>query len=174
VASKSYPVVGGEEYEDWLKNVLLFGAGAATKPLWDALTDSTAGRVVQGLTAEEKLLASVFTVGSFGGGFFLGHRFTPDFDAPNFRHALRDKSVWKRVWLVKQQWRQAKADLDIAEANLATLRKVTSENDPPDKDIEEHEKNLRALYDHLYAIDPELRQQGSVIAKLRVSDAGGC
>lgn len=169
VASESYPVVGAEEYENWLKNVFLFGAGAATKPVWDAVTDSTTVRAMRSLTAEERALASILTLGSFGGGFLLGHRFKPDFDASNFRNALRDKSVWKRVWLVKQQWRQEKAYLDIAAADLATLRKVRSENDPPDKNIEEQEKNLRESYDRLYAIDPELREQGAVVVKLAAS-----
>jgi hypothetical protein len=165
VATAPYPVLGAEEYEDWLKVVVAFGAGAAAKPAWDAVTDSTTMRVVRGSTAEERALVSVLTLGSFGGGFLLGHRFTADFDAPKFRQSLGDKSEWKKVWLIKQQWLGAKADLDSATINLATIREVRSPNDPPDESLAEHEMELRKLYEKLYAADPELKQMTSVTAK---------
>lgn len=164
-ATARFPVLGAEEYENWLKVVVAFGAGAAAKPVWDAVTDSTSVRVVRSLTAEERAVASILTLGSFGGGFLLGHRFTADFDAPKFRQSLGDKSEWKRVWLTKQQLRGAKADLDTAMINLATVREVRSPNDPPDKSLDERETELRKLYEKLYAADPELKQLTSTTAK---------
>jgi hypothetical protein len=160
-----FPTLGAEEYEDWLKVVVGFGAVAAVKPVWDAVTDSTTMRVVRGLTAEERAVASILTLGSFGGGFLVGHRFAADFDAPKFRQGLGDKSEWKKVWLVKQQWLGAKANLDTAMINLATVRKVRSPNDPPDKSLDEHETEIRKLYEQLYAADPELRQLTSTAAR---------
>jgi hypothetical protein len=139
----TYPVLGAEEYEDWMKGIIAFGAGAAAKPVWDVIADSTAGKVVQGFTAEERAIASILTLGSFGGGFLLGHQFKADFDAPKFRQSLRDKAVWKRVWLIKQQWLGMKANLDTATANLEAARNVKSPTDPPDKSLDEHEREIR-------------------------------
>src|SRR5947209_8290545 len=61
LAAAPFPVLGAEEYENSLKVVVALGAGAAAKPMWDAVTDSTTVQVVRGLTAEERAVASILT-----------------------------------------------------------------------------------------------------------------
>src|SRR5579862_5053365 len=76
----------------------------------------------QRVLAEERLLLSVVTVRSFGGGYLLGHRSNPSFDGPLFRAALRDKNVWKRIQSYKDQLTQAEANLDETRKNLEALQ----------------------------------------------------
>lgn len=87
VATERYPVVGGDEYEEWLNSIVAFGAGAGAKTAWDLVTDSSELKGFQRVLAEERVLLSIVTVGAFGGGYLVGHKFQPSFEGPLFRAA---------------------------------------------------------------------------------------
>jgi hypothetical protein len=154
VSQKRYPVIGADEYDAWLNSVLAFGAGAGAKTAWDVLTDSSEMKGFQRVLAEERVLLSVVTVGSFGGGYLLGHRSNPSFDGPLFRAALRDKNEWKRIQSYKDQLAQAKANLDETRKNLKALQTAAG---TPDRKTLESEKRIDEQYAALLKMDPDLK-----------------
>src|SRR5882762_6123289 len=75
VEREGYPVVGADEYEAWLNTMMAFGAGAGAKTAWDVMTDASELKGFQRVLAEERVLLSAVTIGGFGGGYLLGHKF---------------------------------------------------------------------------------------------------
>lgn len=154
MANERYPVLSGQEYEIWLNGIVAFGAGAAGKAAWDTVIDSSEGKALQRVLAEERMLLSIVTVGSFGGGYLAGHHFQPSFDGPEFRKALRDKTEWARVWSYKTQLAQSKHKLDVAMKNLRAVRdsQVSEQNEKTLK----MEKEIQKEYVALFKMDPDL------------------
>jgi hypothetical protein len=158
VAQKRLPTIGEDKFEEWMKAVAAAGAGCASKTVWDSMADSPTWNAVRKISERNKTLLAVLSVGSFTGGFFLGHRFGADFDAPEFRKALLDKNVWKGVWANKLKLLKAKSNLDIASANLALLN--SDDNTYPARVVEMKQK-IKDEYERLYVLDPELSPNGN-------------
>jgi hypothetical protein len=154
VAQERYPVVGAEEYEAWLNAVLTFGAGAGAKTAWDVITDASELKGFQRVLAEERVLLSVVTIGTFGGGYLLGHKSNPSFDGPLFRAALRDKNEWKRIQSHKDQLARIKTNLDETRKNLKVIQDPAG---APDRQTVETEKRIDEQYANLLKIDPDLK-----------------
>jgi hypothetical protein len=109
-------------FDQWMKTIAVAGTGFAAKAIWDCMVDPPTWKSVLKIAERNKALLAVLSVGSFTGGFFLGHGFGPDFDDPEFRKALLDKNVWKDVWAYKLNLLEAESDLEIASANRAVLK----------------------------------------------------
>ncbi len=154
VATERYPVVGGDQYEAWLNSIVAFGAGAGAKTAWDMLTDSSELKGFQRVLAEERVLLSIVTVGAFGGGYLVGHKFQPSFEGPLFRTALRDSNEWKRIQSYKDQMLQSKHQLDEAKKNIQVAKDVGSSTD---KKTIEMEKRINREYATLLMADPDLK-----------------
>src|SRR5208337_3934138 len=104
--------------------------------------------------AEERVLLSVVTVGAFGGGYLVGHKFQPSFDGALFRAALRDGQEWKRIQSYKDQLARIKANLDETRKNL---KAVQGPGGTPDKQTMESEKRIDEHYANLLKMDPDLK-----------------
>lgn len=154
VATERYPVVGGDQYEAWLNSIVAFGAGAGAKTAWDVVTDSSELKGFQRVLAEERVLLSIVTVGAFGGGYLVGHKFQPSFEGPLFRTALRDSNEWKRIESYKDQMLQSKHQLDEAKKNIQVTKDVGSS---ADKKTIEMEKRINREYATLLMADPDLK-----------------
>jgi hypothetical protein len=154
VEREPYPVVGADEYDAWLNAVLAFGAGAGAKTAWDVITDASELKGFERVIAEERVLLSVVTIGSFGGGYLLGHRSESSFHGPIFRDALRDKNVWKRIQSCKDQHAEGKRNLDNARKDLKAIHGPA---DAPDRQTIESEKRISQLYADLLKLDPDLK-----------------
>ena len=154
VEREPYPVLGADEYEAWLNTMVAFGAGAGAKTAWDVITDASELKGFERVLAEERVLLSVVTIGSFGGGYFLGHRSQPSFDGPEFRDALRDKNVWKRIQSCKDQLARTKAYLDETRKNLKAVQDPAA---PADKEAVEMEKPINQQYATVLKMDPDLK-----------------
>jgi hypothetical protein len=154
IATERYPVVGGNQYEAWLNSIVAFGAGAGAKTAWDMVTDSSELKGFQRVLAEEKVLLSIVTVGAFGGGYLVGHKFQPSFEGPLFRAALRDSKEWKRIQSYKDQMLHSKHQLDEAKKNIQVAKGV---DDAPDKKTLEMERRIDKEYATLLKMDPDLK-----------------
>jgi hypothetical protein len=154
VATERYPVVGGDAYEAWLNSIVAFGAGAGAKTAWDVVTDSSELKGFQRVLAEEKVLLSIVTVGAFGGGYLVGHKFQPSCEGPLFRAALRDSEEWKRIQSYKDQMLDSKHQLDEAKKNIQVAKDVSSS---ADKKTIELEKRINREYATLLMADPDLK-----------------
>jgi hypothetical protein len=154
IATERYPVVGGDEYEAWLNSIVAFGAGAGAKTAWDMVADSSELKGFQRVLAEERVVLSIVTVGAFGGGYLVGHKFQPSFEGLLFRAALRDGKEWKRIQSYKDQMLNLKHQLDEAEKNIQVAKDAGS---PADKKTIEMEKRINREYATLLAADPDLK-----------------
>jgi hypothetical protein len=149
-----YPVVGAEEYETWLNAMVTFAAAAGARTAWGVLTDSSELKGFERVLVEERIPVAAVTTGAFGGGYFLGHTFQQNLDAPLFRAALLDKDLWNGVRIRKQQLAEAKANLDETRKNLKALQAPYG---APDKQIAESEKRIDEEYATLLKMDPDLK-----------------
>jgi hypothetical protein len=155
VAGESYPLVGADEYEHWLDGVVGFAAAGATKPIWDTISDEAELSRLQRFLIRERVLVTALTIGSFTGGYFIGHKVRADFNAPEFRKALRSKRVWQKVWQYKGELSAAKRRLDIASENLT----VAGDHDlSADRKIARERQNIQKDYESLYILDPDLKR----------------
>jgi hypothetical protein len=151
------PKVSGEEYQRWLDTTVEAIAAAGAKVAAEETLGSRVAKTLDGISRREWIIISAASVGSFAGGYFLGHTFKEDFNAPKFRSALDDDKTWTKVWQYKQSLLDTKASLDKASANIGVARQGLPGNSQEKQKLDDLEKNIRKQYGVLYQFDPELR-----------------
>jgi hypothetical protein len=157
IVAQKYPVVGGEEYQHWTDSMVEdIAAAGATKIAVDTY-GSRVTQALEGLSKREWVILTAASAGSFAVGYVLGHRFTEDFNAPKFHAALDDDKTWKRVWDLKQNLLQIKANLDTASKNLAVINEGEAGSSKENADAKKLAEQIKKQYKLVYDFDPDLR-----------------
>ena len=157
ISKEKLPVVGGEEYQRWLDDLAEAVAAAGAKVVAEETLGSRVVDTLEGMSKREWVVVTVVSAGSFAGGYFLGHTFKEDFDAPKFQSALDDDKTWIKVWQYKQSLLEAKANVDATAANIAVLKADPPVDAQERKKLDDEEKNVNKEYELLYRFEPQLR-----------------
>lgn len=155
--SRHLPVVGREEYQNWLDTTVEGIAAAGATQLVAKTYGLSTSKTLERMSKNEWSILAIASAGSFAAGYVLGHRFTEDFHAPKFRAALEDDKTWNKVWTLRKNLLQAKATLDRRTAALAEIKENRIEDAHKRAMIVALEGETKKEYALIYSLDPDLR-----------------